>query len=523
MSDDGRGAVALRLGALAILTTAAVLRLVGLAVEPLSAPEAGRAAFAWTLAEGTAGRDLEPLRPTEPSPLLESVHYWTATLGLLAFDAGGDLAVRLPGALAGVALVALLLLRLSWVAPVPRLALGALIAVDPTLVAMSRRQGEVALGLLAAALVVLPLARRGQVAGPAAVSDGDGLSHRWALALGCLLASGWVGWAMIPAMTLMPLALRRCPDEAGTARGLRSVDRGFVALGLALASTAAFAAWPLLPELSAGLTSFLGHLGGGCPEVVERASVLTLVAADPLAFGLGPVALVALVARGGGGGRARAALLLAALAGGILVVVTRAAPEALGLAALPMLWAIAALLERTAAREVTSREATARGAGSRVTARALLGAALLVGGIGSLRQLDARAAAPWSPILAPATDPEVRLLVADLREQRAPDGRRLGHRVALELAPDPVLEWYLRAFDTVRVEGPGGAAALGPVSAVLTRAGDRPAEWIVPPSRGASAVGREYRIGGIGGIRGIGGGTAEPVVLWRFVGGDRDD
>ncbi|MEO7975453.1 MAG: hypothetical protein ABIU84_17875, partial [Thermoanaerobaculia bacterium] len=281
-----------RLAAVGILVVAALFRFTALARDPLSAPEAGRAWFAWSLAQEQLTFALERLRPAEPSPLLESLQFGLASVGV-----DSDWSARLPGALAGVALVLVLLRCAPRFGTGGALAFAALAAVDPTLIAISRRQGDVALGLLVGALVLLPwLSRALAVECPSAPPR---LERSWALALGGLVAAGWSAWATLPLLALGLPCGKWAADGSSTpgflARPERSaVQLGWIFLGLGSASTAAFVAWPLLPELSASLTSFLAHFAGGCPEVTAPTSIGILLAADPIVFVLGPVALLLL-------------------------------------------------------------------------------------------------------------------------------------------------------------------------------------------------------------------------------------
>lgn len=503
-----------RLPGLGVLLVAALLRLAGLGGEPLSAPEAGRAWFAWTLAQGRTPLPVERLRPAEPSPLLETLHWFSSTLG-----ADSDLAVRLPGALAGLALVVVLLGLAPAIGRVRSLVLAALVAVDPGLIAISRRQGDLALALIVGVLVLVPLLRRWFSAEGAGTPR---LHERgWAFALGLLLAMGWGTWALLPVVLLTlscrgPAAVGARASGAGATPLPWTLRWGFVGLGSGIGATASFLAWPLLPDLSSGLTSFLGHFGSGCAEAGGGASFATLLAADPVAFIVGPVALLFLLP-GGWRGRDRriGALVLATVWGAGLVAGTRAAPEALGFAILPLLLAIAIVCPGGLRSE--------RKRSSRSLVRAAVAASLVFSAVLSARQLDLRELSPWRRLLAPPADGQIRQLAADLRGESSVFARQsFAQLVALDLPPwpDPLLGWYLRDLDPVWVEGPAQGAALGPVTALVTRDGGSPAGWIVRAAEEAMPIGRSYRVRAPVPAPPS---ALDAVTLWCFAGGERGE
>ena len=147
---------------LILVLLGAVARLASLGSAALDPGEAAQAAAAWSIVERDAF-DPARLSPQPESALLASI----SSLLFFVFDGGGDLFARLPSALCGIALV-LLALRLG--RDSGALALAALVAVDPWLVAASRR-GSGAIFAAATAIVGWLLLRRTAEAGTSAAVE----------------------------------------------------------------------------------------------------------------------------------------------------------------------------------------------------------------------------------------------------------------------------------------------------------------------------------------------------------------
>ena len=140
--------------AITVATLALALRLDHLGRLPLTVGEATDGLGAVLATREPPSVD-ERLRPLEPSPLLESVLALEASCGF-----SGDFAIRLPGAIAGALLALAPLLALRRFGSGLASLLGALIAVDPVLVAVSRSDGGTSLALLATAGVLVFRATR---------------------------------------------------------------------------------------------------------------------------------------------------------------------------------------------------------------------------------------------------------------------------------------------------------------------------------------------------------------------------
>jgi predicted membrane-bound mannosyltransferase len=187
-----------------LLAAALALRLHHLGEDPLSAAEAAQTWPAWTRALGDSG--MAPLELDLPvSALLfalQSSLFWI-------LGAGGDAVARGPSAVVGGLLVLVPWLLRPVLGRATAVVLAALLAVDPVLIALSRRVDSAILTGFAALLTVACVLR--------AETDDltgrpDSRSRRWlsraAVAAGILLVSGPQFWNVL-VMTGALMLVRR--------------------------------------------------------------------------------------------------------------------------------------------------------------------------------------------------------------------------------------------------------------------------------------------------------------------------
>ena len=169
----------------AVVAFAAVIRLWGLGREPLDPREASRSIAAWWTVEAPA-EDLARLAPPADSAALLGVDvalFWLT-------DPSGDALARLGPSLAGIAIVLFAwgLGSRSWSFVLPA---ALLLAVDPWLVAASRRASGAILAAGAAIAAYLLLRRLLAAAPTAAVaSTARRAWDEWAVAIGLLVVAG---------------------------------------------------------------------------------------------------------------------------------------------------------------------------------------------------------------------------------------------------------------------------------------------------------------------------------------------
>jgi hypothetical protein len=182
---------------IAVVAFAAVLRLVGLGREPLDPREASRSIAAWWTVEAP-DEDLARLAPPADSAAL---HGLDVALFWLALPRG-DAPARLGPALAGIAIVLLVawLGRHSWSWALPA---ALLFAVDPWLIAASRRASGAIFGAGAAIAAYLLLRRLVAAAPTAAVaSTARRAWDHWAVAVGLLIVAGAGTFDFLPPVLL---------------------------------------------------------------------------------------------------------------------------------------------------------------------------------------------------------------------------------------------------------------------------------------------------------------------------------
>lgn len=173
---------------LAALVAALLLRLVGLAKDPLSAAESSAAWSAWLAAVQ---------QPVAGAPLPSSALLYGLHSGLFWLFGSSDWLARLVPALAGAATVLVPWFWRGWLGRPVALTAAVLLAIDPWLVAWSRRADAAALTVLLALWGVTALWHWSQQ---------DEQSPAWervgAISLALLLASGPLAWGYLPVLLL---------------------------------------------------------------------------------------------------------------------------------------------------------------------------------------------------------------------------------------------------------------------------------------------------------------------------------
>jgi hypothetical protein len=177
----------------ATVALGAGIRLLGLAGQPLSPLEAANAWSAWLQAAGLADLALTQGVEGQTSALLHSLQmllFWLA--------GGGDAPARLIPALAGIGMVALPWFWRPWLGRIVALVLAFLIAVDPWLVAFSRRADGTALAFLLFMLLFTLLVHLHRT------QSSDGQQRRlWAalaVSSGLYLTSGALAFSLLPVL-----------------------------------------------------------------------------------------------------------------------------------------------------------------------------------------------------------------------------------------------------------------------------------------------------------------------------------
>ncbi|HVR28924.1 MAG TPA: hypothetical protein VMS86_05260 [Thermoanaerobaculia bacterium] len=468
---------------LALLLAAALTRFVGLGHSPLDAGEASQSIAAWWTVTG-ADEGLARLLPQPESALLFSLDFLLFWLGTGASDG----LARLVPAAVGAALVLLPigLRSAGWPAVVP---LALLLAVDPWLVAQSRRSSGAILAVGAAVACHLLLRR---LAGTSPGSATAEASRRqwvaWSIAVGLLVVSGPAAWDFLPPV-LAGAVLLTTGSRAGAAAGGR--PRGLVLLGLAAATALAGATTGLLqwrgPALvSVALESWLASFTAGATQAAASASApvydrFTLAYVLALA-GLAAWGLVRAWRAGAGADRGWArstatrveaeTLALWLLWGAALQLRPGRAAETWLALQVPLLLAAALGLEDLAERAARGRSRAAQRVG--VAAALTLAVAFGLGGVHRVARDDARDGLP--PVRRLAED------VAALEER--PESERPRIDVVSGERIDPLLAWYLRRSRVRWIAGdPTSAEAAEPQIVLLTRTLAREEMLALPPGR----------------------------------------
>ena len=322
----------------AILLAALGIRFIGLADAPLSPAESATAWPAWLAATQTTVAGA----PAPASALLyglQSLLFWIA--------GGSDFLARIVPALASTVTVLLPWFWRAWLGRWAALAVALLFAVDPWLTAWGRRADGSALALLLGLLAITAIWHWRHAAT-------DGGVRRWertgAVALGLLLTSGPLAWGMLP-LVLIFAAIYVWPG-GDRAQPPRVQVASFVWFGIALAVGAT--GLVLRPEavgaLSTSLSAWFAALTGASANPAAWPFV-RLVVDQPLLVVFGPIglALLTLDARR----RDQSSLALLAwlwLAWGLLTwLLPGRQPLVLPLVGLPLALSAGYLAERVAA------------------------------------------------------------------------------------------------------------------------------------------------------------------------------
>lgn len=484
---------------LAILAGAALVRFVGLGVEPLSPTESAYAWSAWLAANQATVANA----PAPGSALfygLQALLFWLV--------GSSDLLARLAPALFSLATVALPWFWRDWLGRHTALVLTALFAFDPWLTAWGRRADPLALTIFLALLTLTALWRWNFARH--AVS-----ALRWertgAVALAFLIASGPWGWAWLPVLILFVLVY------FWEVRYYTLQRTTFIWFGvaLALALTGLTLRTEAISALSASLTTWIGEVSGA-PEALPLAWPWQRLLLDqPLLALFGPLGLALLWYRSmhGEGQRRRLAIFVTIwLTWALLLWLLPGRPvAALPLAGVPLALAAATVIGRALAApqgDLTSLELfTLLLVQSVLLVAALFWLAALVDGVVLNNQVwltssiivalmvgvwvlfgvwaDWRATGRiallfYAVLLAlmtmrsgwqlnhtvalmqpngfwPAvTSPDVRNLVRDverLSSIRRGDPNQIDMQVVYDVRPDPVLGWQLRAMRNLRHVG----------------------------------------------------------------------
>jgi hypothetical protein len=443
-----------RAGYAACLVAAIALRFAGLGREPLSLGESVASWPAWWLSVGRAGAPPMESQPTSALLFsLQSLVFWLA-------GTGSDALARVPSAVAGSVIVLAPVLGRSVLGRAGALALAALLAVDPVLLAASRSaDGGALLGAGAAMFAVGCLARF-------ADSDRDPAAARWldgaAIALGLLLISGPQAWTLLLLVVATVSAMWRRPALRPVVARRIASSRPTALAGLALSSaligaTTGLAQWRGPAFVGTSLAAWFAPFAAPA-ELIDgpRRLVDTLVRAQ---FPLVVLAIVGVVlvrwphdARGWRAWipHALAVTLVFGLACGPTLAARVPATLVLALAATRGMTAIIRL----------------EGSTLRQWSRAAVVAVLLVMSVRPVTQAigltEDRAA--W--LADNDTDPAIRQLVHDVARMgawRAGDARE--HPVSVVASPwaDPLVGWYLRELTRLRwvlaVEAPRDATS----------------------------------------------------------------
>jgi hypothetical protein len=448
----------------AAVVLAAVVRFAGLGSDPLDAAEASQSIAAWWTVEPSS-EALSRLAPRPESGLLlglDAAVFWLT-------DSPSDLVARWIPALAGTALLLVALVALRAESRLAAVAVVILLAVDPWLVAASRRASGAILGAGAAVACYLLLRRLVTAAPTAALATTVRRQWIWwAVSAGLLLVCGSTAWDFLPPILLVTLVATRGPSRLGSPRPSAGAVLGAAVTAAVLGSTTGLLQWGGPALLSWSLESWLSSWTGSWREM----SLATVTHASA-AVALYQIALAALAAwgvwrtwnrdqRSGAAGPSpdlALALLVWLTWGAAMQLRSGGGPDVWLALEVPMLLAAALGLEHL----LTTLE---RG-------NASVGRRIALGAFGALSLAAAVAGISGVPRPAPAL-PAARLLAGDLLvllERPASERPRVdvvtGPRI------DGVLAWYLREVPARWVasanESPDDPMRVVVVSATLPR------------------------------------------------------
>ena len=175
------------------VATALLIRFVGLGAEPLSPTESAAAWSAWLAINAQSVASA----PAPQSALLygvQSLLFWIA--------GGGDILARAIPALAGAALVLLPWFWRAWIGRTAALVVAVIFALDPWLMAFSRRSDSAILSIFLALLALTALWQW-------RVQPDPQRSLRWertaAVAIALLMTSGPAAWSFLPVLIAFAL------------------------------------------------------------------------------------------------------------------------------------------------------------------------------------------------------------------------------------------------------------------------------------------------------------------------------
>ncbi len=285
-SDPPRLSLAI-LVALTILGLSAFLRIRLLDWPPLSDSES---VIALQAAEGTPEASAF-WRPEEQEAAPASAAYTAFTRPLFVAFGANDRTARLVPALGGMALVALFLLR-SGQPKAETLATGLLLAVSPALIAASRQASGLSIALLGLGSLFVPVCLNIRREAQAPIGWGIGLLAGFGLAAGGPALSGSLGFALGIGLYF---AIARYGLEDAEESNLSSIPwqgvLGGMLAGLVLGGTSFGIHLAGLSSLGISIGVWVQAVLGGEGWPLA-AGLLSLVAYEPLVFGLGTVAIL---------------------------------------------------------------------------------------------------------------------------------------------------------------------------------------------------------------------------------------
>jgi len=487
-----------------IVAVTILLRFVGVGAEPLSPAESANAWGAWLAANAQNVANA----PAPQSALfygLQSLLFWIA--------GSGDVLARAIPALIGAGIVLLPWFWRAWIGRPAALVVAVIFALDPWLMAFSRRADSAILSIFLALLALTALWQW-------RFQPDSQRSLRWertaAVAIALLLTSGPVAWSFLPVLLAFVLIFSKASiREAGNFLDAWRPQRStwlWLGVTLALAATGFALRGEAVTALSASLTAWVSAVAG-----MEGANPLSwpflrLLIDQPLLAAFGAAGLVFLWMRPPAAlaeTRRTAIFLTAWLVWGVLLwLLPGRPPEALPVAGIALAIAAATLIGRVTERpwgDLTGLElftllvvqAVLVVAGSIWLAAladsvifneqiwlttgiiiALMIAVWIVFGIWAGWRSTARVAVVFYAVLLGAwtlrsawllnhtpafmhpdgfwqtlTSHEVRLLVQDverLSSIRRGDPNQIDMQIVYDVNPDAVLGWHLREMRNLR-------------------------------------------------------------------------
>jgi len=265
----------------AILLAAIGVRFVGLADAPLAPDESAASWSAWLAATQTTVAGA----PVPASALLygmQSLLFWIA--------GSSDFLARVVPALASTAMVVLPWFWRAWLGRWVALTVALLFAVDPWLTAWGRRADGSALAILLGLLAITAIWHWRYA--PTAEA-----SRRWvctgAVALGLLLASGPLAWGMLPIVLIFAAVYVWSGGGHSDGQRVQANSLIWFGIGLALGATGLALRPEAVGALSTSISAWFTTLAG---EAVNPAAwpFVRLVLDQPLLALFGPIGLVLL-------------------------------------------------------------------------------------------------------------------------------------------------------------------------------------------------------------------------------------